>query len=240
MDPRLAVIGRRLAGVARIVAVTGGKGGIGKSLVATTLSLAMQREGRRVGLLDLDFTGPCDHVFLGAACRLPEEKFGIVPAEEAGVRFLSLAFFTGSRPAALRGGELSDAVVELLAITQWGDVDVLVIDTPPGLGDALLDVLRLLPATRFLALSTPSRVVVETVRRTLALLAGVGAATLGVLENMRRGDDPAVERLAVEAGVRYLGAVPFDPGVEDAIGDPRALLDSEAGRAVRAVASGIS
>lgn len=240
IDPRPAVIATRLAPVKRVIAVTGGKGGIGKSFVASTLALGIAAEGRRAGLLDLDFTGPCDHLFLGVDRSFPEEKHGILAPEVHGVSFMSITFFSGAHAAPLRGGDMTDAIIELLAITRWEELDTLVLDMPPGIGDATLDVLRLIPRVEFVAVSTPSRIVVDTVRRTLELLNSVEAPVLGVVANMERGDgDAPVQALAGLAGVPYLGAVPFDPGVEAAAGDPPALLATDAGVAVRGVAKSI-
>jgi ATP-binding protein involved in chromosome partitioning len=103
VDPRLAVIEKRLAGIRRIVAVSGGKGGIGKSVVASTLALTLADAGRRAGLLDLDLTGPCAHVIIGAEQELPEEKWGIEPPDVHGVRFISISYFVGPRPARCAG-----------------------------------------------------------------------------------------------------------------------------------------
>jgi hypothetical protein len=102
-DPRYAVIGKRFAKVAKVRAVTGGKGGIGKSLVASTHALNLARSGMRVGLLDLDFTGPCDHLVLGMKTGFPTEEFGIDPSLQHGIHFLSITHFVGDDPAPLRG-----------------------------------------------------------------------------------------------------------------------------------------
>lgn len=238
VDPRLAVLEDRLASCRRIVAVTGGKGGIGKSFVASTLALVLARSGRRTGLLDLDFTGPCDHLFLGAAEAYPTEEWGIEPPDVAGVRFLTVASFVKDRPAPLRGPDVTSAFVELLAVTRWGELDVLVVDMPPGIGDALLDAVRILRRAEYLVVANPSKVVVETVRRTVRLLAELRAPIVGVLENMARGDDATVRALARECGVRYLGAVPWDAALEAAIGDPDALVRTDAASALRAVLDG--
>ena len=227
MDPRIAVIDRRLERVERIVAVTGGKGGIGKSVVSSALALSLARVGYRVGLLDLDLTSPCDHLILGLEPPFPEEKFGLVPAEAGGIRFMSITFFSGDDPVPLRGADLSNALVELLAIVQWGELDFLVIDMPPGLGDALLDAVRLLRRAEFLVVATASRVVVETVKRTLKLLDQVEASVIGIVENMRRGAETAVEELAAEAGLTFLGSLPFDDGLEEAMGDTGRLAQTQ-------------
>ena len=133
------MINQRLAKINRIIAVSSGKGGVGKSMVATTLALSLAKEGCRVGLFDLDFTGPSTHIILGAPSNLqPKEDKGIVPPTFEGLEYMSLVYYVGDNPAPLRGTEVSNALIELLLITQWGKLDFLVIDMPPGIGDAVL------------------------------------------------------------------------------------------------------
>ncbi|MCB9885933.1 MAG: P-loop NTPase [Planctomycetes bacterium] len=235
IDPRLAVIDTRLAGVRRIVAVTGGKGGIGKSTIACLLALAAADRGLRTGLFDLDLTSPTDHVILGAPTGFPDEEFGIDPAMHAGVGLMSLALFAGSTPAPLRGDALTNAVLELLAITRWGELDLLVLDMPPGLGDTALDAMRFVPRCEYLVVTTPSTVVRETVRRTLRLLKERGAPVLGLLENMQVGES-GTAALAAEFGATVLGSVPRDDALEAATGDPDALRKTAAAAALRAIA----
>jgi ATP-binding protein involved in chromosome partitioning len=223
MDPRLTVVDKRLAGVKRLIAVTGGKGGIGKSVVASTLALLLARQDKRTGLLDLDLTGPSDHVILGAPCGFPSEEFGIEPPSIDGIGFMSVALFAGTRPAPLRGTDITNALLELLAITRWGELDFLVIDMPPGLGDATLDAVRLLRRAEYLAVATGSRVVLETVRKTLRFHVELQTHVLGLVENMQRRESPAVRGLAVDFGLPYLGALPHDEALEGAIGDPARL-----------------
>ena len=237
VDPRPAAIERRLAGVSRRIAVTGGKGGIGKSLVAATLAAVSARSGRATGLLDLDLTGPCAHLVLGASSGFPEEPFGVEPVSVHGVRFMSITPFGGERPVPLRGSAVTDALTELLAITNWGELELLVIDMPPGLGDATLDVEQLIDRLEFLVVTTPSRVVRETVRRTLDLFRRRAFSACGVVENMSRDDPSAGEKLASEAGLPFLGALPFDPEVETASGDPDRLLETRFARAVSDLAA---
>lgn len=234
-DPRIAIIEKRLSGIGRVIAVTGGKGGIGKSLVASTLALTLSRAGHRTGLLDLDFTGPCDHIILNIDTGFPEEKFGIVPPDAHGIRFMSITHFSGERPAPLRGQDMSSAIVELLSITQWGDLDFLVIDMPPGLGDAALDAIRLIPRAAYLMLTTPSQVVHQTVARTLNFMAALDVVMLGLVENMGRGDAQASQTLANMSDISFLGSLPFDASVESAIGNPDALSQTPFARALRAL-----
>lgn len=219
LDPRLAVIDRRLESVRRVIAVTGGKGGIGKSMVSSTLALVLAARGRRTGLLDLDLTGPSDHVLLGLDDRFPTETFGIEPPEIHGVSFMSVTYFVGDTPAPLRGVDVTNALIELLAITRWGELDVLVIDMPPGLGDATLDSVRLLGKAEYLFVATDSRVVLETVRRTLRFHQDLGTRCAGVVENMRRTDSTVIADLAAERKTPFLGSLPYDSSVESAAGD---------------------
>lgn len=232
MDPREAVIGKRLAGVRRLLAVTGGKGGTGKTTVAALLALGLADAGARTGLLDLDLTAPSAHLVLGFPLDFPAESFGLDPVEHGGVRCLSLAQFALGAPAALRGEDVASALVELLAVARWGELGVLVLDLPPGLGDATLELLRLLPRAESLAVATPSRPVLSTVGQMLRFLSARGAPVAGVVENLARDGGAAGAALAREHRVPFLAALPQDPGLETALGDPRALRATAAARAL--------
>ena len=218
-DPRLGLIGRRLEGVDEIIAVSSGKGGVGKSMVASSLALHLVDKGHRVGLLDLDFTSPATHVILGIDGLFPEEEYGIIPPVAHGIKYMSITHFALDKPAPLRGADVSDAIIELLAITRWGDLDYLVIDMPPGLGDATLDVIRFVEGIRFLVVTTPSRVAYETVRKQLSLLKRLQVSVIGVVENMAMGPSDYVRFNVRDDGALYLGAIGFDEGLEEAIGD---------------------
>jgi len=231
VDPRPAVIDKRLAGVRRILAVTGWKGGIGKSLTASTLALLFSRKGLRTGLFDLDFSGASCHLILGAGGVFPEEEKGIVPPLVSGVRLMSAAFFSKNRAIPLRGAEASSAMLELLAITRWGELDFLVLDMPPGIGDAGLDVVRWMRRAELMVVTTPSVLAQESAKRALALYQRLGVKTAGVVENMRRGEPlPAFE------GAQTLGSIDFDPGLEPAIGDPDRLLKTAFARGLSDIA----
>lgn len=219
IDPRAFVVEDRLAGVARVIGVTGSKGGIGKSIVASTLALALADQGRRVGLFDLDFTSPTDHVVLGVDRSFPTEEFGIDPHLAHGIHLMSVAFFAGDAPLPLRGDQATSALLELLAITSWGELDVLVLDMPPGLGDTNFDVIQLIPRLEFLLVGNGSKVVVESVRRALQLFVELNVPMAGLIENMDRGEAGAVGALAADQGVSFLGTIPFDPQLEAALGD---------------------
>ncbi len=219
IDPRGFVVDERLAGVARVIGITGSKGGIGKSLVASTLALALADAGSKVGLFDLDFTSPSDHIVLGVDRSFPDEPFGIDPHVVHGIQMMSIAFFSGDAALPLRGDAATSALLELLAVTRWGDLDVLVLDMPPGLGDTNLDVIHLVQRLEFLLVGNGSLVVVESVRRALQLFSELSVPMVGLVENQRRGTSRRVEALADDFGVTYLGAIPFDAEVEEALGD---------------------
>lgn len=226
MDPRLNIIDRRLANVNRIIAVSGGKGGIGKSQTASALALYLSSRNYRVGLLDLDFCGPSTHVILGIEGVYPEEEMGIIPPLVKGIRFMSITFYSAGQPAPLRGGEISNAIIELLAITRWGELDFLIIDMPPGTGDPTLDVIRLMKRVEFLLVTTPSRVAREVMKKELSVLTELGIPVLGVLENMKiKKDVPAGEALN-GLMVPFLGSIDFDVELEEALGDTDKLLNT--------------
>ena len=222
-DPRLAVIEKRLRGVRRVIAVSSGKGGVGKSMIATGLALSLKDKGHTVGLLDLDFTSPATHVILGVEGLYPEEEYGIVPPTAHGLSYMSITYYSVDEPTPLRGEDVSNAIIELLAITRWGELDYLIVDMPPGIGDATLDTLRLVPRLEFLVATTPSKVAFQSVRRLLVLLKDLGVPIIGVVENMVMKPNAYIKEEVSKLGLKYLGSFEYDEGVEEAIGDPKAL-----------------
>ena len=233
MDPRVAIIEERLKSIKRIIAVAAGKGGVGKSTVAAGLALVLAEMGHRVGLLDLDFYGPSTHIILGVSQEIqPKEERGIVPPKVHGIEFMSLVYYTKDNPAPLRGSDLTNALTELLAITRWGELDFLIVDMPPGLGDTTLDAIRLLKNPSFLVVTTPSRVAAETVKKLLVLLEELRLPIVGILENMSRSRAsgqllPCTARL------------PFDETLEGALGDPERFLQTEFARALRGITANL-
>ncbi len=236
IDPRVAAIEARMAGVNKIVPVVSGKGGVGKSMISTTLALLLASEGQRIGLLDLDFHGASDHVILGFEPEeLPDEDKGVVPPVVHGVKFMSIAYYTQDKPAPLRGEEISDALIELLTITRWDELDYLIIDMPPGLGDQFLDVLRFLKKGEFLVVATPSKLSISVVRKLLQLLVGGSYRVVGVLENMKMDEGADIKLLAEEFGVPYLGSIGFYPDLDLLVGNPDRLLESEFAGSLRKI-----
>ncbi len=237
IDPRPAGIALRLSEVRRILAVSSGKGGVGKSTCAVVGSLLLARRGLAVGLLDLDFQGASCHTLLGCVPGVPTEDRGLLPLEPApGLRFATIASFVGERPAAMRGPALCEALREILAVTRWGALDVLVVDMPPGIHDITLELARLVPSTRHLVVATGSRVAWPVAARMLRYLADSGSPVIGLAGNMKvRAADAALADLAAAAGVPFLGDLPLDSSLEAAIGDPDRLVETPFARSFESI-----
>jgi ATP-binding protein involved in chromosome partitioning len=229
IDPRPSVIEERLKNIKRVIAVTGWKGGIGKSVTASTLALLLAKKGYKTGLFDLDFAGASDHVILGAKGLFPKEEKGLEPPVYEGVKFMSVAFFSENKAVPLRGANVSDAIIELLAITQWGELDFLVLDMPPGINDAALDVMRFARKAEVLAVTIPSVLAHDVLDRSLALYKKMNIPVLGVLENMSAG----------RARPGVTAVIKTDPGLEGALGRPAALLKTAFARSLEKTAGAL-
>ena len=224
LDPRVAIIEKRLSSINKIIVVSSGKGGVGKSIVASTLALILTRKGFKTGLLDLDFTSPTTHVVLGAINLHPREEKGVVPPEVHGVKYMSLVFYLGDLISPLRGSDLSNAFLEMLAVTRWGKLDFLIIDMPPGISDLMLDVLKYVKKACFLIVTSPSKMAFETVRKLLGLLKDLKVPIIGVIENMKMNESTYVKREVEALGEEFLGEIHFDANLEDSLGDVDKLL----------------
>ncbi|MGQ4915748.1 MAG: P-loop NTPase [Candidatus Asgardarchaeia archaeon] len=228
MDPRVAIIEHRLNGIKRIIAVASGKGGVGKSVTASLLALILAKRGYHVGLLDLDLYGPSSHIILGIDVdEYPSEDKGIIPPERHGIRFMSIVYYSKEHPTPLRGEDVTNAIIEVLAITRWGNLDFLIIDMPPGIGDETLDTIRLIKKSEFLVVTTPSKVALQTVVKLVKLLKELNVPIIGVIENMKFNDSAYVKDTVSELGVKYLGYVPFDKSFEDAVGNAEKLMKTD-------------
>ena len=237
VDPRTSVIAERLKEVKRVIAVSSGKGGVGKSLVASTLALALAKKGFKIGLFDLDFTSPSTHVILGIEGLRPEEDRGIVPPIVHGLKYMSIVYYSNDLVAPLRGADVSNVLIELLSITRWGKLDFLVLDMPPGIGDATLDLIRLIEKLEFLVVTTPSQLAFETVRKLTSLLKELKMPIIGIVENMKMDQSRTIQQQTRELGIAYLTKIPDDTKVEKAIGNPNKLLDTLIGKSIQELAS---
>jgi len=229
----------RMKRIAKIIAVSSGKGGVGKSLVASTLALTLAKAGHNVGLFDLDFTSPSTHLILGVEDVQPKEDKGLVPPNVHGMKYMSIIYYSGEKATPLRGADVSNALIELLSITRWGKLDFLVIDMPPGIGDATLDLIRLIKNIRFLIVTTPSQLAFETVRKLVGLLKELKIQVVGIVENMKMTSNKSVRQQALKLGIDFLGEIPYDPKVEEATGDADKLLKTTFAKKVQQTASRI-
>ena len=248
----------RVSGVDRIIAIASGKGGVGKSTVASNLAVALARQGRRVGLLDADIYGHSVPRMMGTSDRPTQVESMILPPIAHDVRVISIAQFTqGNAPVAWRGPMLHRALQQFLADVYWGDLDVLLLDLPPGTGDVAISVAQLLPSAEILVVTTPQAAAAEVAERAGAIALQTRQRIVGVVENMAGlvmpdgttwdifgagGGRQVAERLtrAVGAEVPLLGQVPLDPALVTAgdRGVPLVLSapESAAGAELRAIA----
>ena len=202
----------RPAGVKAVIAVTSGKGGVGKSTVAAGLALELSRRGLKVGLLDLDIHGPSLPVLFPVADKLRGENGKIIPAEIEGLKLVSIGYMVDERQAvAWRGPMVMNAARQLIDDTAWGSLDVLVVDTPPGTGDAHLSMVQRLKLDAAVLVATPSPLALADVRRGAELFRKVGTPVMGVVLNMTGGPlgsdlDPA---FLAELGLDVLERLPM-------------------------------
>lgn len=220
------VLKDRLAHIRHKVLVLSGKGGVGKSTVAVGLAMSLARSGKRVGLLDVDLHGPSVPKLLGVE-GTPVEGRGdaLLPVTTAGVKVMSIGLLLSNPegPVIWRGPMKMHVIERLLRDVEWGDLDVLVIDLPPGTGDEPLSICQLIPgADGAIVVTTPQDVATANVRRSVRFCRELKLPVLGVIENMSGFVCPSCgtttfvfgsgggERMAVEMGVRFLGRVPLD------------------------------
>ena len=173
-------------GVKNIIAVSSGKGGVGKSTVAVNLAVALSLDGAKVGLMDADVYGPNVPLMLGVAQSQPEvEGNKLIPTQAHGVKMISMALLVPpDKPMILRGPMLHGVVRQFLADVNWGELDYLIVDMPPGTGDVQLSLAQLVPVQGAVLVTTPQAVSLSDVRRALAMFEQVAVPVLGVVENM--------------------------------------------------------
>lgn len=214
---------RPVPGVGRVIAVASGKGGVGKSTVAVNLALAMHARGLRAGLMDADVYGPSIAMMVGAERQVqvtPERR--IIPLERYGIRYVSMGLFVDDNSAVIwRGPMIAKLENEFLFNVEWGELDCLVIDLPPGTGDAQLTITQRVELAGGVVVTTPQELALLDVRRGVTMFQEAGVPVLGVIENMsyylcgKCGKRHEIfghgggERLADEIGVPFLGAIPI-------------------------------
>ncbi|OIO59206.1 MAG: iron-sulfur cluster carrier protein ApbC [Alphaproteobacteria bacterium CG_4_10_14_0_2_um_filter_63_37] len=226
-----------IPGVKNVVAVASGKGGVGKSTTAVNLALALAQSGAKVGILDADIYGPSIPQMLGISGR-PDTKDGktLEPMENYGIKAMSIGFLVpDDTPMIWRGPMVMSALNQLLRDTNWGELDYLVVDLPPGTGDAQLSLAQQVPVTGAVIVSTPQEVALLDVRKGVNMFRKVEVPILGIVENMayfvcdgcdKRHyifDHGGAHKAADSFGVPFLGEVPLVPEVRE---------DADAGRPI--------
>ncbi len=229
------------------IAVSSGKGGVGKSTISVNLAISLAKEGARVGLLDADILGPNIPMMMGVDVMPPPQNRKMVPAESYGVKFISMAFLVKPDQALIwRGPMLHSAIQQLLTDVEWGELDYLVIDLPPGTGDAQLSLAQVLPLSGALVITQPMQVAAADALRGLKLFEKLDVPIIGVIENMS-GEffgTGAGKKLAEDYDTPYLGSVPMDSQVRIGgdSGEPIVIAapESEAAQAIRAIAKDVA
>jgi ATP-binding protein involved in chromosome partitioning len=210
--------------VKHVIAVGSGKGGVGKSTVSVNLALALAETGARVGLLDADVYGPSIPLMLGAAGHPvvgPEQR--IIPIDKSGLKVMSMGFLLAPDQAVVwRGPMIHGVVRQFLADVDWGELDYLIIDLPPGTGDAPLSLAQALPLTAAVVVTTPQEVAASVAQKAMTMFERMGLRVLGIIENMSYFICPHCEKqsdifdrgggrkLATAKGVPFLGEIPID------------------------------
>jgi ATP-binding protein involved in chromosome partitioning len=238
--------GIRVPATTRVLAVASGKGGVGKSSVTVNLAASLAAFGREVGVLDADIYGHSVPHMLGISQRPVVVDKLIVPPVAHGLRLMSIGFFLEeNQPVMWRGPMLHRALEQFLQDVHWGDVDVLLVDMPPGTGDVSISLGQLLPRAEAVVVTTPQPLAQEVASRAALMAKKTGLRLLGVVENMTSEvfGSGGGERLAEELGVPLLGVVPLEARVREAgdTGTPVVLTDpdSESARAFTAIAQAI-
>jgi ATP-binding protein involved in chromosome partitioning len=233
-----------IAGVKNLVAVASGKGGVGKTTVAVNLAIALKKLGATVGLLDADVYGPNVPVMLGTneQPRAVDEKT-IIPVEAYGVKMISMGLLNpGDKPLVWRGPMLHSVMQQFLRSVQWGTLDYLIVDLPPGTGDVQLSLIQSVSVTGAVVVTTPSIVALADVRKAVEMFRQVNVEILGVVENMSYFNCPHCngridvfghgegQHMAKNFGVPFLGEIEIDPQIRIGgdTGKPVASLGEDA------------
>ena len=218
-----------LPGVSKIVAVGSGKGGVGKTTVAVNLAIALSRLGQRVGLIDADIYGPNVPLMMGSA-QQPVVGPGnqIIPNLTHGIKTISIGYISpGDKPLVMRGPMLHQIIRQFLQQVEWGELDYLIVDLPPGTGDVVISLVQTVPLTGAVVVSTPSDVALQDARKALEMFAQVNVEVLGIVENMSHFTCPhcstvidifskgGAERTAQQFNVPFLGSIELVPAIRE-------------------------
>jgi ATP-binding protein involved in chromosome partitioning len=238
------------------IAIASGKGGVGKSTVAANVAVVLAQSGARVGLLDADIYGPNIPTMMGVDHLPPITEEKLIPAEAYGVKLMSIGFLVKpNQPLIWRGPMLHSAIRQFLTDVSWGELDYLIIDLPPGTGDAALSLAQSLPLSGGVIVTLPQQVSLDDARRGLEMFRQLDVPIFGIVENMSFLELPdgtrmdvfgagGGRRLAQESGVPFIGAIPMDPEVRAGgdSGNPVVISypDAPVAQALRDVAKDIA
>jgi len=218
-----------LPGVGKIIAIGSGKGGVGKTTVAVNLAIALARMGNKVGLIDADIYGPNIPLMMGSSAQ---PKVGpnnqIEPNITHGVKTISIGYISpGDKPMVMRGPMLHQIIRQFLQQVEWGELDYLIVDLPPGTGDVVISLVQTVPLTGAVVVSTPSDVALQDARKALEMFAQVNVEVLGIVENMSHFTCPhcstvidifskgGAERTAQQFNVPFLGSIELVPAIRE-------------------------
>jgi ATP-binding protein involved in chromosome partitioning len=221
-----------LPGVKNTIAVASGKGGVGKSTVATNLAIAMAKEGAKVGLIDADLYGPSIPMMLGISEKpemvVIDGKQKIKPIENYGIKVMSIGFLIDDNdPVIWRGAMASGAIKQFMSDVNWGELDYLIFDLPPGTGDIQLTIAQTIPMTGSIIVTTPQDVSLIDAKKALKMFRKVNVPVLGVIENMSYFVAPDTgkrynifgegggEKLSKELDTKFLGGIPIDMQIRE-------------------------
>lgn len=220
--------GNQLSSIKHVIAVMSGKGGVGKSSVAALLALGLQQSGKRVGILDADITGPSIPTLVGATGRPEASELGLFPAKSASglmVMSLNLLLDQADQPVIWRGPLIAGAIKQFWNEVVWGELDYLIVDLPPGTGDAPLTVLQSLPLEGVVIVSSPQDLAVMVVRKAIRMAQSMNVRILGLVENMSYLKCPHCEEVlepfgpsqgeavALAEGIPFWGRLPLEPNL---------------------------
>jgi ATP-binding protein involved in chromosome partitioning len=218
-----------LPGVSKIIAVGSGKGGVGKTTVAVNLAIALSKLGQRVGLIDADIYGPNVPTMMGSSQQpLVGANNQIQPNVAHGIKTISIGYISpGDKPMVMRGPMLHQIIRQFLQQVDWGELDYLIIDLPPGTGDVVISLVQTVPLTGAVVVSTPSDVALQDARKALEMFGQVNVEVLGIVENMSHFTCPhchheidifskgGAERTAQQFNIPFLGSIELIPSIRE-------------------------